>query len=779
MSSHVKSKPLNIAFIATYPPRQCGIGTFTYDLLTSLKGVYNRKDTLPYQHNLQVIALNNIAEGYDYTDDVGFEIKDQHQSDYFNAADYINLSSIDVVSLQHEYGIFGGPDGEYIVNLLAKLKKPVVTTLHTVLKDPSPEQLTVMEKVCSLSTRVVIIAEKAIPILEEVYGVPREKISLIHHGTPDVPFLDSSYYKEQVQEGRMVILTFGLLSPNKGIEYAIRGVKIAAKKYPDLLYIILGATHPEVKRRFGEQYRLSLGKLVQELDLEENVVFHNRYVTMDQLIRFLVASDIYLTPYLSKEQISSGTLAYAVACGKAVISTPYWYAEELLADERGLLVPFQDSEALGNELLRLLSDEGLRNRLRKHAYQFGRQMVWPEVARAYLHDFENALAEYSTAAIGARFHPRTLARAVLPEINLEHLRSLTDDTGVYQHAVFSTPDRFHGYCTDDNARALLLTIMNWRLNQNRAILPLLQVSLAFLNHALNPKTGRSRNFLSFDRRWLEDKGSEDSHGRLLWALGYTIAFAPTEAILGLCLRLFKQAISPVIFFSSPRAWAFSILGCSAYLKRFGGDSEVRHIASQLSNQLLELFKNNVTPEWPWFENIVSYDNARLPQALILAGQHSESEEKELYFQYGINALKWLISIQTSPTGGHLSLIGNKGWWVRGEEKALFDQQPLEAAALVDACFQAFLATGGDFWRSEMDRIFQWYLGYNDLDSTLIDFTTGACFDGIHPTGINQNQGAESTLSYLLALHRMHLVSHKGIAQQGLFQQEAAADLDYN
>ncbi len=778
MSVNMLVKPINIAFISTYPPRQCGIGTFTADLFASLKNIYSSEDSFPYRHDLQVIALNNLPQGYPYPQDVAFEIRDNHKSDYFNAADYINLSSINVVSLQHEYGIFGGADGENILDLLAKLKKPVVSTFHTVLQDPSPGQRRVLERICSLSTRVVVIAGKAIPILEQVYGVPRKKISLIPHGTPNVPFLDPSYYKDQLQEGRKVILTFGLISPNKGIEYAIKAIKEVVEKHPDILYIVLGATHPEVKRHYGEQYRLSLEKLVQELKLEDNVVFHNRFVSMEQLIRFLVASDIYLTPYLSREQISSGTLAYAVACGKAIISTPYWYAEELLDEGRGLLVPFRDSAALAEALLQILDDETLRNRMRKKAYQFGRQMIWEEVARKYLQVFESALGEYSQVSRSTKLHTPRIAKPVLPEINLEHLYTLTDDTGVCQHAVFSTPDRFHGYCTDDNARALVLAIMNWRLNHDRSIFPLLQVTLAFLNHALDRETGRARNFLSFDRQWLEESGSEDSHGRLLWALGYTIAFAPTESILGLGLRLFKQALVPVHSFTSPRAWAFIILGCSSYLKRFGGDTEVRGIASRLSRHLLELFQQVASPQWPWFEEIVSYDNARLPQALLLAGQYGEGEEKERCLEYALTALKWLLAVQTNPAGGHLSLIGNKGWLVRGGTKAHFDQQPLDAAALIEACFQAFLASGEEFWHQEMERVFRWFLGYNDLNLPLIDYTTGACFDGIHPTGLNQNQGAESTLSYLMALHRMHLISHKGLEQQDIFRLEAAADLDH-
>ena len=747
-----------VAFIATYVPRQCGIGTFTYDLVNSLSKLYDENPV--GERYLQVVGLNDIRSIYQYPPEVRFVIREREKGDYRAAADFLNLSPCEVVSLQHEFGIFGGEDGDFIIYLLENLKKPVVVTLHTILKEPKPRQREVLKAVCSLSTFVTVQAQRAIQMLTDIYGVPERKVVMIHHGAPDVPFLDPSYYKDQFQaEGRRVILTSGMLNPNKGIEYAIEAMHSVVEQFPDVLYLVLGATHPQVKRTHGEQYRLLLKQLVKKKGLEQHVVFHDRFVSVEQLMEFLVAADIYLTPYLSKEQIVSGTLAYAIACGKAIVSTPYWYAEELLGESLGQLVPFGDSEALAQRLIELLGNETLRNRMRKQAYQFGRRMIWREVARAYADVFERSVQEYGKRPMVRRIQQGAIEQPMLPEVKLDHLRILTDDTGVLQHAVFTTPNRFHGYSTDDNARALVMTIMNWQLFQDESILPLLQIYLAYLNHALDRKTDRMRNFMSYDRRWIEDIGSEDSHGRMVWAMGYAVAYAPSEAILGLATRLFKQVVRPCSSFTSPRSWAYSILGCLLYLQRFGGDTEVGSLALRLSRRLFDLFEAHATEDWPWCEDVVTYDNARLPQALI--AMHRRVEDERMLRQ-GLRTLQWLLDVQTDPLAHHLSLIGNDGWLRRGENKARFDQQPIEVASLMEACYEASLATGERRWRVAMDQCFAWFFGRNDLHEMIYNFTTGGCFDGLHSTEVNQNQGAESTVCWLLALHCVHHVAHESV-----------------
>ena len=758
MGTFLSMQPLKAAFIATYPPRQCGIATFTADILNNLQIQYKSSDYF------QVVALDKETDNYVYGSEVSFIIRTQHLEDYQRAAEYINHSEIDVVSLQHEFGIFGGKDGNNILHLLNALEKPVVTTLHTILKEPTPGQLETLQKIIAQSKLVVVLAKKAISLLQEVYQIPREKIVLIHHGTPDFPFLDPAYYKEQFKaEGKKTLLTFGLLSPNKGIEYVIKALPEVVKQFPDTVYFVVGATHPEVLRQHGQEYRNSLEKLVKDYHLEKNVVFYNQYVTNEQLFEFIKASDLYINPYINKEQISSGTLAYAVASGKAVISTPYWYAEELLSDGRGCLVPFCDSSAIAASLIKLLSEETTRDKMRKEAYQFGRKMIWSEVVQAYDRTFKKALLNYKFAEMPLLSEETDHKKLTFPEVNLQHLYTLTDDTGLLQHATFSIPNRFHGYCTDDNARALIVATMNWQHCPNEEIIPLLDVYLSFLNYALDEENQHLRNFMSYNREWLEEAGSEDSHGRTIWALGYLIAYPPDDALLCLANRLFRQIIGQISDFTSPRAWAFTIIGSLYYLKQFGGDTEVQAIVKDLSNRLFDLFKANACDDWFWCEDIVTYDNARLSQALIAAGHYLEDQEMTAT---GLKSLQWLIDIQTNSEEGHLSIVGNNGWYRRGSSKARFDQQPLEVAALVAACYQAYLVTKQSCWSKYMNWSFNWFLGQNDLYYPVYNETNGGCYDGIRPGSVNQNQGAESTLSYLMALHQMYqLINHHLIKKE--------------
>ncbi len=749
-------QPIRVSFVGTYPPRRCGIATFTQDLASQVTRI--QKQEFHAGDTVQVIALTNIPQGYHYAKDVRFEIRTEYRRDYREAANFLNLSGTDIVCLQHEFGIFGGKNGVYIIDLLVNLRKPVVSTLHTVLQKPTKRQLEVIRSVCSHSICVVVQSQKAIDLLMSVYEVPPQKIIMIHHGTPDIPLLDSGDYKDQFHaKGRLVILTFGLLGPSKGIEVVIEAIALIIQEFPRLLYIVVGATHPEVKRRFGEEYRESLKKLVKEKGLAENVVFHSRFVSLEHLIGFLQATDIYVAPYLSEEQIVSGTLAYALACGKAVISTPSWYAEELLSNNRGKLVPFGDSNALASQLTELLNDEIQLNSLQKRAYQFGRQMIWPEVAHAYIEAFQRALKECRRPALDAHVGQQIAGPTFPPEIKLDYLRLLTDDTGILQHATFTTPDRSCGYCTDDNARALIVTIMNYRLFQEKDVLCLLQIYLSFLDHALDKDSGRLRNFMSYDRHWLEETGSEDSYGRTLWSLGTAILYPPTDSILKLCMGLFHKIVAASESFASPRAWAYSILGCLAYLQRFDTHTEVQRFCALLSQRLSKLFMDNASTNWPWVENIATYDNGRLAQALLAAGRMLK---KKNMCEQGLNSLEWLLEIQTNLREGHLSLIGNNGWLDLGGTKAQFDQQPIEVPALIDACYEAYLLTKQSRWIEKTNWCLDWFLGRNDIHQVVYDFTTGGCRDGLQPTEVNQNQGAESTLAWLMALHRVYEIAHE-------------------
>jgi glycosyltransferase involved in cell wall biosynthesis len=731
-----------LAFIGNYVPRRCGIATFTTDICESVAREAPDVECV-------TAAMNDTAEGYDYPDRVRFEVAQNDLDEYRQLADFLNLGRVDLVCIQHEYGIFGGPAGSHLLLTQRRLRMPVVTTLHTVLLEPSDLQRQVLIEVCGLSDRVIVMSERSRQYLSEVYGVPAAKVDLIHHGIPDMPFVDPNFYKDLFGvEGRRVILTFGLLSPNKGIENVIRALPAVIERFPDAVYIVLGVTHPHVKREKGEEYRISLQRLARELHVNDHVLFHNRYVDINELCQFLGAADIYVTPYLNPAQAVSGTLAYAAGTGKAVVSTPYWYAEELLAEGRGKLVPFNDHAAMAETLVRLFANEAERHAMRKQAYAFGRQMIWKEVARSYLDTFNRAAAERMRSPI---FVNRATAEEQmymdLPELKLDHLLTLTDDTGIIQHARTTVPNLSEGYSTDDNSRALIVALRALEHKEDPLVLHRLAGRyLAFVDFAFNPRNRRFRNFLGYDRRWLEDAGSEDSHGRALWALGTVVGAAHDDAFVALAMNLFESALHAVEVFSSPRAWAYALLGVCSYIRRFPGASNVRRVREGLAHRLLGLYEAVASDDWPWFEQSLSYANARLGQALIRAGNDMGDTQM---VDIGLRALDWLVRIQTSESGS-FSPIANSGWR-RGAPRARFDQQPLEAQSMIEACFRAWRVTGDQRWRRAMTTTFEWFLGRNDLGLPVYDYTTGGCHDGLHAEGVNINEGAESTLAFLGSL----------------------------
>ncbi len=750
-------KPLRAAFLGTYVPRQCGIATFTNDLATATAKVEGCQ--LGQGDEIQVLAVSDTRGTYAYGPEVRFELQQQNKTDYRDAADFLNMTPVHVVSVQHEFGIYGGQDGAFVLTLLGNLKKPVVSTLHTVLYEPTETQKEALRAICSLSTLVVVMTHRAHDMLRDIYGISEKKIRFIHHGVPDVPFVDPGFYKDQFGvEGRRVLLTFGLLNPNKGIEVGIDAIAEIAGDFPDVAYFVLGATHPEVKRRTGESYLVSLEQRAKEKGVAKNVIFHNRYVTFEELCQFLLVSDVYLAPYWAKEQIVSGTLAYSMGCGKAVISTPSWYAEEMLAEDRGMLFPFGDPHALAEQLRVLLSDEVRRNQLRKKAYLFGRHMIWKEVARSYLETFEEAVSQYGELVPRLAMRREVPLRETLPEVRLDHVRLMTDNTGMLQHCSFATPNRRHGYSTETNATALIAMIQNWRLFKDDAVVPLCQTYLSFLQDALDEKTGWFRTHMTYDRQWSKGPVSEECQGRALWALGLAIAYPPNASILWLASRLFDVALEPIKKMAAPLGWAPSILGLNAYLQRFGGATEARELRQRLAGKLLKRFADNRSDAWEWYQDTVSALSAKLPHALIHAGRHMKDEE---ITQQGLRTLEWLFTVQTDEKDGHLSLIGNNGWYARKGEKARFDQVPMEASALIGAAREAYLVTWDRKWIDRIHMCLSWFLGNNDLQQPLYDFTTCGCQDGLHSSGTNMNQGAESTIAWLMALQTIELMESEG------------------
>ena len=740
----------SVAFVGSYVPRRCGIATFTHDLRSALAAHLHDAECL-------VVTLTDAVARYDYPSEAVFEVRADDPASYERAAKFLNLRNIDAISLQHEYGIFGGEAGSHVLALLENVRAPVHTTLHTVLARPSPAQRRVMDAVLHFSARVAVMTDRGRSLLEDTYGVPASRIDVIAHGIPDMGQAEAGVAKRGLGlEGRRVLLTFGLLSPSKGIEHVIEALPRIAADHPNVLYAVLGATHPHLVAREGERYRDSLLDRAATLGVEEHVAFHDRYVDLPDLLAFLAATDVYVTPYLNEDQITSGTLAYAFGCGKPVISTPYWHAQELLADDHGVLVPFASPEAIAAAVCDLLGDDARRHALGARAWRVGREMVWSRVAERY----DTALRRTrESAAVKPR---RTASRAPgrrpryeLPPVRLDHLLRLTDATGILQHATYDIPNATDGYCTDDNARALALTVaLDDSGLGSPAAARVATIYATFLGHAFVPATGRFRNFLSFDRRWLDDDGTDDCLGRAVAALGACIGRSRRPGLQAWAMRLFAPALEALDRTTSPRAWALGIIGIQDCLRRLDGSRHAAGVRARLTARLVDQQRAAATADWPWPEEIVTYDNARLCQALVSSGRWTGDRQA---LEAGLALLEWLTEVQRSPTG-RFAPVGNRGFLRKGGPAAPFDQQPLEAHATIAACLEAFHATADAAWADRAWDAFDWFLGHNVVGLVLCDPATGGCRDGLLADRTNDNQGAESTLAWLGALVEMQVLT---------------------
>src|SRR5438128_121263 len=730
------SKIRKIAFVGDHLPRKCGIATFTSDLLAAVAAAHPQSQCFS-------VSVNDIQGGYEYPQVVRFEIEEQDLSSYLRAADFLNISDVDIVCLQHEFGIFGGPAGGHILALLRELRMPIVVTFHTVLRAPRVEQRLVMQEIIALSTRLVVMSARGRQMLQDIYHAPPSKIDLIHHGIPDIPFVEPDDFKEEFGvSGRPVLFTFGLLSPNKGIEHVLNALPAIVAEFPKVVYMVVGATHPNEFRDRGEAYRVSLEILAAKNKVEKNVIFYNSFVDLDTLKDFIGAADIYVTPYLNEAQSTSGTLAYTFGSGKPVVSTPYWHASELLANGLGVLVPFGDATAIGSKIAELLTDDVRRQAMCRRAYAVSRTMTWERTAEHYMSVFESASQGHWLKVIAPSNtgvpEPRGPAA---PDMQIGYFLSMCDDTALFQHAVHSVPDRSHGYCVDDNARAMLLACALNSPGEQPLSEILTARFAAFVQHAWNPDTGRFRNFMGFNRTWLEASGSEDSHARTLWALGETARSDATPSRRQWAVALFAEALSTVETFRSPRAWAFTLLGLGAYCAVAPDDLHAQEIRHSLADRLMSCLASVETPDWVWFEEGLAYDNARLPQALMMTGAATQTPE---YVQAGLRSLRWLMTRQTTPAG-HFRPVGTAGFGELRQLPRAFDQQPVEATATIAACLTAWRADGDAEWKALATRAFTWFLGSNDLSVALVDPHTGSCRDGLHPDRANEHRGGESVV----------------------------------
>lgn len=729
---------MKLAYIGTYPPRECGIGTFTMNLYKSM--VMNNNIVKGSREGF-IIAINDHEQTYDYPEEVKLTIRQEHQRDYLSAVKFINLSGADLCILEHEFGIFGGQNGVYILPLLHRLEIPLVVTLHTITKTLSYNEKTVLVEICKMANKIVVMSHKAIELLTTIYKIDKRKIEYIAHGVPDIQFNQRQTKKEFNLENKKVLLTFGFLSRNKGIETVIKALPKVIEKHPEVIYIVLGKTHPSILRHSGEEYRIYLQHLVKSLNLSEHVFFLNEFINQKELFKYLSASDIYITPYLNEAQITSGTISYAIGVGSAVVSTPYWHATELLADGRGKLFNFNDSNGLLSILMELLDKPDVLKMLRKKAYNYGREITWPKTGERYIAVAKKILPDKPVVLTKKETF---LDPLVLPRFTLAHIKRLTDDTGIIQHAKFGIPNLKEGYCLDDNARALLMVLMAYRQKKNTLALELVPIYLSYIHYMQN-KDGTFRNFLSFNRNFLDETGSEDSFGRAIWALGYLLGNAPNDAYYQTGKLVFFDASPNFEKLQSVRGIANTMVGISYYLRSNPSDDSMAKILKNLSYKLIKHYEENSSSEWKWFEPLLTYDNGMLPLALLHSAEILKDDE---ITKTALETTNFLTEITLKD--GYLSIIGNEKWYKKDGERSMFAQQPVDALAMVLMYHQAFNVTKDKEYLNNLFTCFMWFLGENDLRMSLFDFETKGCCDGFERDGVNRNQGAESSLAYLIS-----------------------------
>lgn len=753
----IGSMPSTI-ILASYVPRRCGIATFTGALVEGLHQVI-------HDPPVSVAALDPPGIRLAYPPEVRHRIRASDRRAYARLASDLAASGTELLVVQHEYGIFGGPSGVFLLDLLEATDLPVITTLHTILARPTPLQERILRAVIGRSRTVVTMAERGRTVLCQRYGADPGAVTVIPHGVPAFDIHPRRAKARLGLGGRGLLLSLGLLGPHKRVEDVLDALALVSDRLEDVTFAIVGATHPGLLRRSGEAYRRSLVERVATLGLGDRVMFVDRYLDEDELVTWMSASDVFVTPYADAQQASSGTLAYAMAAGAAVVSTPYEHARELLAEDRGVLVPFGDVPALADALASLLLDDERRVAMGRRGREAGRAMAWPRVAARYAELFMGVARGSRAPGIpdpGAR--PRAVVQvsrgrtasivtAGIPlPIARTHLDALRASDGVTQFAHGLVPDRSSGACTDDVARALLVDLRHVRLLPGRSIEAALEADLTFLAAAIDPGTGRFRNLRMPTGDWVPTTGSEDAHGRAIMALGAATSRDIPAVLRSRARRLFRDALRATSALRWARPIAYSILGCVAAI----GDHAVAPRARVASRELLARLADAVgraaaqDPGWPWPEGRCTYDNGIIAEALVRGGAvHGDRDAADL----GLRVLDWLVSAQTGPDGVGRP-IGNEGWWPRGGRPARWDQQPIEAGSLVSAAVTAWEVTSDDRWAAEAERWFAWFLGANDLGVPLADPTRGACRDGLGRSGANGNEGAEATLAWLMAVERV-------------------------
>ncbi len=716
-----------ILYMGTYPPRECGIATFTRDLTKAV----GRKFSPGVAS--KILAMNrNSTNIYNYPKEVIMQISDSNKEEYARAAEEINgIEAIKLINIQHEFGIFGGKDGDYLLDFLGRVNKPVIVTFHTVLPKPNEHLRNVVRKISEKSACIIVMANKAIEILAGDYGI-KSDIFMIPHGIPTVPLTSSSGEKSKIGcKGRIVLSSFGLISGNKGYEHVIEALPEVIKKFPSLVYLIIGQTHPVVRKNEGERYRLFLESRIRALGLQKHVKFYNKYLRLGEITKYLRATDVYISSGINPNQIVSGTLSYAMGCGRPVVSTPFLHAKESIGGRNGILVDFNSPKSFEDGIIKLVSDLEAAAGMGRNSYYYTRHMTWPNVALSYMEVF-------------SKYASMPEARKAIPRIDLKHLANLTDNFGIIQFANNTEPDVSSGYTLDDNARALIAACMHHNLFNDSSNLKLISIYTGFIEN-VQQNGGRLYNYVDSSRKVNLEHWSDDPHGRALWALGFLISTTtvPPE-IKEKAERIFANAINPLKEMKSPRAIAFSILGLCFYNKTRFSPENVSMIR-QLADSLEYLYRRNSAGEWKWFEKYLTYSNSKLSEALFCA--YTATKEKK-YLYAAEESLNFLIN--ATFENGMLLPVGNDGWYLHNGSKADFDQQPVDAASMVQTLLVAANVTKNNCYIEKALAAFEWFLGNNSLKQVVYDETTGGCHDGIGKSCINLNQGAESTIEYLIA-----------------------------
>lgn len=743
ISKKIEVRKMKIAYISTYPPRECGIATFNQNLMRAINSNYpERKKLLDGGF---VVALNDSEsiQEYEYPEEVKYVVRQDHQKDYIRAANFINTSSADVCIMEHEFGIYGGESGIYILPLIHRLEKPLISILHTILREPSYVQRIIIREIADQSAKIIVMSQRAVEFLTSIYDIPVEKIQIIEHGVPDLEEPEDNPVRQLTAfKKHRVLLTFGLISRNKGLETVVKALPEIVKKHPDVMYVVLGNTHPGVIKSSGEEYRDHLKNLAAKLNVSNHLTFINKFVSEEELINYLTAAEVYVTPYHNEAQITSGTLSYAVGAGAAVVSTPYWHATELLANNRGRLFDFKNSEALAEIVNELLDNDEILNKLKENAYEYGLHLRWPQTGAEFIkvaqeacinHDFSDKILKNSI-----------VDPEIMPKFSLTHVLRLTDDTGIVQHAKYGIPNLKEGYCLDDNARALIMAIMAYQRSKSKEAFELLPVYLSYI-HYMQTEDGNFRNFLSFSRQYLDEVGSEDSFGRTIWSLGYLIGCAASNSYREFAIELFQKSIWHFKNLQHLRGMANTIIGLSLYLQTFPTDEGLVDELGRLTQPLIDAYEHTHSDDWHWFEDKMTYDNAILPLALLHSCEITGNDKAR---QIALKTMAFLDELTLS--NGYLSPVGNDGWYYRGGKFPAFDQQAIETMGMVLMHFQAYQIFRKPEYIEKMFLCYKWFLGENTLRAPLYDHETKGCCDGLLPTGINRNQGAESTLAYMIS-----------------------------